>query len=389
MPSSIRKVLNELPITLDDTYERILQCIPREKYQHARRLLQCIVAATRPLRVEELAEIFAIEFGINEAPSLVEDWRPENPEEALLSACSTLIAIVDYQVYKTVQFSHFSVKEFLTSDRLQTSGIGNIRDYYVPLEPAHALLARACLTILLQLDEKVDRERVVTFPLVFYAAEHLVTHAKFENVESQIEDELEHLFNPTKPHLRAWTWLYVVENRFLWPLLRLDEQQPPLAATPLYYAASCGFTWLAKHLIMTQSEYVNAKNDQNKAPLYAASRAGQVDTARMLLDHGAHVNGGDDENWTPLHCASWKGHLNVVQLLLEHRASLESQAIFNDTPLCLASERGHLKVVWLLLDNGANVHNRGERDRTPFQVATVNGHLDVAKLLLEYGAERE
>ena len=45
MPSSIRKSLNELPITLDDTYERILQGIPKQKSQHTRRLFQCIVAA--------------------------------------------------------------------------------------------------------------------------------------------------------------------------------------------------------------------------------------------------------------------------------------------------------------------------------------------------------
>src|SRR6266436_7377386 len=71
MPSSIRKALDELPITLDDTYERILQGIPKEKFQHARRLFQCIVAAIRPLQVKELAEIFAIKFGANEATNLV------------------------------------------------------------------------------------------------------------------------------------------------------------------------------------------------------------------------------------------------------------------------------------------------------------------------------
>jgi hypothetical protein len=130
MPSSIRKALDELPITLDDTYERILQSIPKEKFEHARRLFQCIVAAIRPLRVEELAEIFAIEFGANEATNLVDGWRPENPEEAVHSACSSLIAIIDDEGSKIVQFSHFSVKEFLTSDRLQTSDIGHLCDYW-------------------------------------------------------------------------------------------------------------------------------------------------------------------------------------------------------------------------------------------------------------------
>ena len=100
-------MLNELPITLDETYERTLQGIPREKKDHSRRLFQCLVAAARPLRVEELAEIFTIEFDPNATANIVEGWRPESPEEAVLSACSTLVAIVDDESSRIVQFSHF------------------------------------------------------------------------------------------------------------------------------------------------------------------------------------------------------------------------------------------------------------------------------------------
>jgi hypothetical protein len=117
---------------------------------------------------------------------LEEGWRPENPEEDVLSACSTLIAIIDDNGAKIVQFSHFSVKEFLTSDRLQMSPKeGNIYEYYIPLEPAHTILVRACLAVLLQLDDKVNKKRLATFPLASYAAQHWVDHAKFRNVASR------------------------------------------------------------------------------------------------------------------------------------------------------------------------------------------------------------
>src|SRR6266852_727180 len=295
MPSSIRKALNELPITLDDTYERILQGIPKQQFQHARRLFQCIVAAIRPLRVEELAEIFAIEFGSNEVTNFVEGWRPENPEEAVLSACSSLIAIIDDQGSKIVQFSHFSVKEYMTSDRLQTSDIGYVCDYYIPLEPAHTGLARACVAVLIQLDEKVDRERVATFPLAEYASKRWLDHAKFENVQSQIQDDLKHLLNPKRPHLRACIWMHNVEVRYTysWEDHSAAKQPPPLKATPLYYAAFCGFTELAKWLITTHAEDVNAKCYFDKTPLHVASQQGHVDAVRVLLDHGAQVNSQD------------------------------------------------------------------------------------------------
>jgi hypothetical protein len=185
-PSSIRSAVMELPTTLDDTYERILQGIPRQKRQHAYRLFQCMIAALRPLRVEELAEILAIKFDLDAAAKLEEGWRPENPEEDVLSACSTLIAIIDDNGAKIVQFSHFSVKEFLTSDRLQMSPKeGNICEYFIPLEPAHTILVRACLAVLLQLDDKVNKKRLARFPLASYAAQHWVDHAKFGNVATE------------------------------------------------------------------------------------------------------------------------------------------------------------------------------------------------------------
>ncbi|KAH9966804.1 hypothetical protein BC827DRAFT_1153140 [Russula dissimulans] len=198
-PPSIRKALNELPATLDGTYERILQEIPAEKREYTHRLFQCMVSAIRPLQVEELAEIFAIDFDTNRgaalAPDLVEAWRPENPEDEVLSACSTLIAIVDGGDIKVVQFSHFSVKEFLTSHRLRTSGVESIRHYYIPLNSAHTILAQACLTVLLRLDKNIDKKRLATFPLAFYAARHWAEHAKFEDVALRIQG---------KSHYRPW-----------------------------------------------------------------------------------------------------------------------------------------------------------------------------------------
>ncbi|KAI0278214.1 hypothetical protein BGY98DRAFT_1096891 [Russula aff. rugulosa BPL654] len=345
MPSSIRKSLNELPITLDDTYERILQCIPKEKFQHA-----------------QLAEIFAIEFDTNEVTNLVEGWRPENAEEAVLSACSSLIAIIDDEGSKIVQFSHFSVKEYMTSDRLQTSDIGHLCDYYIPLEPAHTGAGRDISS-------------------GAYASKHWLDHAKIENVQSQIQDDLKHLFIQ-RGHIFVLafgciTWR-LNHGTFITELGRLfrSEQPPPLPATPLYYAVFCGFSELAKWLVTTQAEDVNAKCHDDRTPLHVASHEGHVDAVHVLLDHGAHVN------------AQERGNLKVVQLLLEHEATLNARSEANNTPVYLASREGHLEVVRLLLSLGADVHIEGLRG-TPFQIATQWGHHDIAQLLLEHGAKGE
>jgi hypothetical protein len=119
--------------------------------------------AIRPLLVEELAEIFAIRRNKTGPPAFNPAWRPGNPEEALISACSSLIAIVDRDGSRIVEFSHFTVKQFLTSDRLAASE-ERLSYYHILPEPAHALLAHACLSVLLQLDDKIDRNAIAHFP---------------------------------------------------------------------------------------------------------------------------------------------------------------------------------------------------------------------------------
>ncbi|KAH9177212.1 hypothetical protein EDB89DRAFT_2200060, partial [Lactarius sanguifluus] len=56
-PRNLRRVLEELPKSLDETYERLLKSISEDNREYACRLLHCLTAAIRPLRVAELAEI--------------------------------------------------------------------------------------------------------------------------------------------------------------------------------------------------------------------------------------------------------------------------------------------------------------------------------------------
>jgi ankyrin repeat protein len=421
MPSSIRKVLDELPTTLDETYERALKEIPKEQRQHAHRLFQCLVVAIRPLRVEELAEIFAIDFDDDAGPNLKEGWRPEDSEDAVLSACSTLIAVIDddiddsdddsdddgddygdddsidknkagdgdnhnYKSSKIVQFSHFSVKEYLTSNRLRTSEIGY---YHIPLDTAHTILARACLTVLLQLDENTDKKRLETFPLALYAAQHWVDHAKYEDVVSRIQDAIEQLFNPSKPYLPAWTWIHDVDSgRVRRTIRNLKERPKRPEATALYYAVLCGFSGLANYLISTHGENVNAKCGNHGTPLHAASYKGHLDAARVLLAHRVDVNATNEEKKTPL-CSAYDGrHLDAMRLLLEHGADVDVP--YDDDQRLLheaSTRRGQADTVHLLLQHSADVNVRNYIDQTPLHRASRhNGLARVAQILLEHGA---
>ena len=122
IPARIQYALAELPKTLDETYQRTLREINEAHWEFAHRLFQFVAVASRPLRVRELAELFAFDFKAGQIPKFHEDWRLVDPVDAVLSTCSSLLAIVDhhrehfgYVKVKVIQFSHLSVKEFLTS----------------------------------------------------------------------------------------------------------------------------------------------------------------------------------------------------------------------------------------------------------------------------------
>ena len=336
----------------------------------------------------------------------------------------------DYDSSEIVQFSHFSVKEFLTSNLLQASEVGAIGLYHVSLSAAHALLAHACLTVLLQLGETMDDERLAPFPLASYAAQNWFVHASYEGVALNVPHTMERCFIDV---LAEYPW------------------HPK--ATALYYAVLCGLYGPANYLVSMHGEDINAKCGVHGTPLHAASWNGHLDAVSLLLDHGADVNLTNEhgktplceayfgrhlevmrllldrgaavdvqydnfgllthdasymgeaealhlllqhdadvnatsyqQNYTPLHWASSLGHANVAQVLLEHGADINAISDFG-TPLHRAPVEGRVEVTRLLLGRGADVHIRASScSETPFQVATRKGHAQVARLLLEHGA---
>jgi hypothetical protein len=344
--------LDELPGTLNETYERTLQDIDEQNWDYAHRMLQCIAVASRPLRVEELAEFLAFDFDAGQIPTFLPNWRPDDPRDAVLSTCLSLITIVKVNHSLVVQFSHFSVKEFLTSSHLATARDTIFRRYYVPMVPAHTLVARACLGILLHLDDKI-RVGLWDFPLVGYAAQHWVDHAKFVNVSSSIQDGMKLLFDPRKPHFSMWVWIYDPHAPRI--RLRFFQSLSRLSPSPLHYAALYGLRDVAEFLIIEHSQDVNARSSfRNMTPLSVASDEGHPDVVRLLLEHGADPNVRDDSHDTLLHGVSQRGHVEIARMLLKYGADANSRDHLNRTPLHLASREGHVDVAQVLLDHGVD-----------------------------------
>ena len=325
------------------------------------------------------------------------NWRWDDQEQALLTSCSSLISIIESSGSRVVQFAHFSVKEYLTSARLVTSS-GDILRYHISLEPAHMILAQACMGTLLRSDDFIEQNGVKNnSQLAEYAAEHWVTHAKYENVSSYLRKGMEYLFDPDKPYFAAWQQLHDIDTNSAWDSAFF--QFTPFSksnAVPLYYAALCGFQDLVGHLIVKNPRDVNASGGYFVTPLVAALSGKHFQTARVLHDNGAHPNVRGHEDTTPLHAAAYQGDFQMVQvLLLEYMADLNSRTNYGDTPLHFLSNEFWMNpnlsqlhnISRFLLEQGADINARNSDQATPLHVAAQNGKVEVVRVLLEHRAD--
>jgi ankyrin repeat protein len=354
---------------------------------------------------------------------LREDWRLNNPVEAILSACSTLFSVVNVktfdETYRVIQFAHFTVKEFLMSSRFANKQDNISRSYHISMSAANTFVAQACLGVLLHLDETITSQNLTKYPLAGYAAKHWFEHARFEGVSQRVMEGMKQLFDHTKPYLSIWLWIHDPMVPY-WRRRQRNKGLYTLHDSPIHYAAFCGLQDIAKMLAIEHPQDVNSKSvDDGSSPLHQASRQGHVELARMLIERGADVsaqehdgstalhlalgnghadparmlieNGADvsaqkNDGWTALHLVSRNGRVDLARMLIERGAGVSAQTKYGWTALHLASRDGDVDLARTLIERGADVSAQGNDGWTTLHLASLNGHVDLTRMLMERGA---
>jgi ankyrin repeat protein len=206
---------------------------------------------------------------------------------------------------------------------------------------------------------------------------------------------MESLFDPDKPYFKAWLQLHDMDTDPLestFYLFALRKSQ----ATPLYYAALCGFQDLVEHLMVNNPEHVTATGGFYVVPLIAALNARHFQTAKFLRDNGAHPNVTGHSGRIPLHSPAAFGDLEMVQVLLEYGADVNARSTNDGAPLHFVSEGGwsygpnfgpSSPIARLLLEHGADVNALRSGRLTALHMATRSENVEVVRVLLEHGAD--
>nr|XP_036581485.1 pfs domain-containing protein [Colletotrichum truncatum]KAF6789836.1 pfs domain-containing protein [Colletotrichum truncatum] len=353
-PISLRNTLKSLPKTLDDTYARILDRIPPEMKQNAIRILQFLTFSERPLRIEEACDAIAV-VG-NAKPRFDVKNRMPIPEEIAIY-CSSLVVIVTKSGQdgeKRLQLAHFSVREYLVSNRLEHSVSEDFRASH-----ARAVILETSLAYLLDINHGLP-----------------ITDLIHEYPLAQVQHLLKEFLRCGASYETCWK-LYQPDR----PWDEKPWQHHNRATHMLCYFAYGGIVYAVEKVLKDGAD-VNSRDSDQKNALEAASSRGHKDVVRLVLDKGADINAPSNSDYgTALQAASYEGHKDVVGLLLDRGADINAQGGRHGTALQAASYEGHKDVVQLLLDESDSVYN------TALQAASYEGHKDVIQLLLDKGAD--
>ena len=223
-------------------------------------------------------------------------------------------------------------------------------------------------------------------PLAEYAAKHWVEHARFEDVSSYIRDGMDLLFEKDKLHFATWVCVYNID------MDQPFEFYPELDATPLYYAALCGFGGLVERLLTAHPQDLNDEGGAWGSSLNAALAKGHPNIALFLLDRGADWENRGINDQTTLYIASSRGYTDVVRSLIDRGADPKARcegeySFLEETPLHVAASNDHRDVVRLLLKAGADTETRNGCDETALYIASRHGCADIARQLISLGAD--
>ncbi|MCJ1385865.1 hypothetical protein MMC17_008989 [Xylographa soralifera] len=443
--AAIRKALQSLPATLDGTYTRVLESIEEETCQElARRCLIWVAFSKTPLCLEDLAEAAVIG---------TESFDPEDRISdplfilELLGSLVVMVSdeydfenstIVEWVVHNgigavglgVVRLAHFSVKEYLTSERIVQATVSK---FAMGAAMAHGHIAEACLLYLdsyqqlnsgpmpkakplwhrlwygrkLPFNSKPDPDLLLSYACYFWW--HL-RQAPL-NKQRDLDYIIWKLFHEDAAcSLPRW----VMTNSFRG--VRWDDNMSPLHIFSIFGVEG------TVQLELERGACVNTRNDMQQTALHLAVCFAYHNLVRLLLENGATNSAEDKRGMIPLMIVfeyhprsdvSVESSLAIMQLLLEHedkihdckdltsypgKQNLPSTIFINKstgpdwmTPLHIAAKSGSVAHCKFLLDSGAEVICQDIFGRNALQYAIKDfGHwagLDVAVLLLDHGLD--
>lgn len=424
--SGIEKLLSDLPSEVSDAYEMILRKSRGRDKVVAQKLLQIIVAAKRPLNLQE-ANI-ALTMATQEPKCATHDDLDLWPERTFASFVKNLCGLLVTVHNNTLSLLHQTVREFLT--KKPTESVSPAPDQWqgcFDVASAHGILSRLCLEYL-NLEDlgRITSGYKETVHLHPYNYQKVVLRSielntsGSSNAEAASSDESDPEIDRILQ--RCLFLVYAAENWASHYVLQDEISRTAIQNLagrlcdfdlvystywmPLYGAllgvCLTGFNKTGVAAYLGLADLVKQFLDEGEDPqavqrdddwsldvtaLTIAARQGYSDVTRVLLEKGADRWWQNSMGEDALRLACENSHLGVVEQILESNVDIDQHTESIDSALIEASFKGPAEIVELLVGKGAKINAESDAWFTPLSAASSCGHKDIVQFLIRKGAD--
>lgn len=398
-----------IPGSLNSLYDRLMENLFQQAPADVHLALETLTwlcFSCRPLNTREVQDGLALQFGDSDIdktmiPSL----------NSLLTVCFNLV--VAHSNDQVLSLTHLSIKEYLGQhlDRwireYQVLHLGNPHAFLARKCVAYLSLKVFSGQSPKGFEDLEDRPH--RYPLLGYAATFWGIHARKTDPEAISHDAMsffasesqvmtaglmmaryekfashyEHAYKGIRPlHVAA-----IFDLPHL--VTKLKSNGNDLNATThedwtaLHWAARNGSEKVVS-LLVSCGALTDIKTEiQGWTPLHLAAKENHPQIVVSLLDAGADVNARDSQERTPLYLACLSCCPEVVSVLLSHtrKADTSISNAYGATPLHCAAKKGVVSVVNALLGH-SDLRSTDDLGLTPLDEANRKGHRAVVETLL-------
>ena len=332
------------------------------------------------MRLAELGELIAVDLSGD--LWFDADIRFPDPRDLLDIFPGLLEVEVNESKHPIVRLAHFSVKEYLISERIKTQ---KPQKFWLPETQSHELIAATCLAYILHFEGKddslidIDTFRLKSFrkyPLMAYACCYWTTHAGIADSHQGILKDLGLEFLRRSGLRKAWFGtLHSGPGKG-------TRGEEPECIPPLFIAASTGIPGIVQSLLESGHD-ANERCALGTA-LETAATQGHDTVLRILLENGADPNLLRRDNDPPLQAAARFGTVESVKALIGFGADIHDERGRFGSCLIAACVSGNYesssreKSAEFLLDQGVNVHLSSKKHGNALHAACAQSRANLA-----------
>jgi len=384
----LKHMIESLPDGLEHTYETLIQHTASrypERVAEMKTLLTCLVIASPVLTAASLAEILAMQPGQH---SLDFDTIATDPYDVLDVIAPFLILSSERKTHGVVKLSHYSLDEYLLSDRILR---GRISQFHVDQGHGHAWLAETCLQYItfdvfngsrLEL-ARLGYPSLDNYSFRRYASLNWFRHYKLAKhvpgCKENCKPYLDRLFadaDEGSPCYKLWRETLRQKHPY-------DELQ---RYSPICFAISHGLDDVVDDLLPKLDD-VDATLSDGYTCLTIAAKWNRHAIIGKLLDYDADLEKPSLKQCTALHLAAEFAGRAAFEALLEAGANPHARSSSGSTPFYRACRGGDVHIVKRLKDHACDINARTHDSWTPIMEAVENGREDVVDLLLDWGTD--